>query len=74
MKLCNQCKWHSINWIGQELCGRTEILSPVDGKPHEFCSVERMPTLDRCCGPNAKYWEEKPVTVKPKSWWRRLWA
>lgn len=54
-------------------CGRETpepTVHPVDGKlikqkgSSQFCSNERESKWDDRCGPEAKFWEEKPV----KTW------
>lgn len=71
MKLCINCKWVRYSYTKQELCGRPQKLSPVNGQAVVCCFSERSNYSS--CGAEGNYWEEKPATAKPKSWWRRLW-
>ena len=79
MKLCKDCKHvqpDSFWWISRweyATCERENPepkVHPVDGKliksksSNQFCKNERESTWDDRCGPDAKFWEEKPV----KTW------
>lgn len=67
MNLCKDCKYYQDEtWDSKAMC--TRELSPVDNKPHKFCTIERHPW--NSCGRQGRHWEPKPKAVKLTLWQR----
>lgn len=64
VKLCTACKWIVRHWPS-EYCGHPSLLSPVDGKAHEFCSHERSDMVGKC-RTEALLWEPREPLEKVK--------
>jgi hypothetical protein len=67
-KLCKDCKYHIIYGY-YDTCTHLELKeppSPVNGKsPATLCGIGRLGK----CGPDAKYFEPKPVR---ESWYQLI--
>ncbi len=82
MKLCKDCKWCEVlSWAPQHsTCGCpkrpfVQRMDPVQGwvdATVTFCSVLREFDRPDFCGPEAKWFEARPVVVPAVSWWRRM--
>lgn len=83
IKLCKDCKWYTGKSSGPEFarCASPRVVSKVDGRAVEFCSIRRNDTYKQlpiyCIdewepinGPRPGQIIPIPTIEKAKPWWR----